>query len=465
MSEFQSAGAAAEQPIRGRDDLIQYIATGAKPRSEWRVGTEYEKVGVLRETGRAAPFTGPHGIEAVLRRLADRYGWEPKLENGHVIALLGRQATITVEPGGQLELSGEQCESIHCAHRELLDHVREVVTVGNELGIAFLGLGIQPLSPVSEIEWVPKRRYEIMGPYMTRVGTMGQRMMKQTATVQANFDFGDERDAMRKFRGAMGLAPLISAMFANSSISEGRTNGFMTLRGHIWTDTDNARSGMLPFAFSPHAGIEDYVEYALDVPMYFVIRDGRYVDLTGVKFRDFLRTGYQGTPATIDDWALHLTTLFPEVRLKRYLEVRSADSQPPEMMLALPALMKGVLYEDDSLDAAWDLVRPWSWEERLAIWGAAHREGLRAKIRGILLAELAQELLAIAASGLKRQAQTNERGDDENVYLERLVELVRYGKSNGRLLAERWAGAWHGDIQQLIEHTTYRLPEEQSAAI
>src|SRR3954471_4659982 len=242
MSEFQSASGAAEQPIGGRDDLVQYIADGAKPRAQWRVGTEYEKVGVLRESGRAAPFSGPRGIEAVLRRLADRYGWEPKLENGHVIALYGPQATITVEPGGQLELSGEQCESIHCANRELLEHVRQVVTIGNELGIAFLGLGIQPLSPVTEIEWVPKRRYGIMGPYMSRVGTLGQRMMKQTATVQANYDFGDERDAMRKFRVGMGLVPLISAVFANSSISEGRLNGFMTLRGHVWTDTDNARS-------------------------------------------------------------------------------------------------------------------------------------------------------------------------------------------------------------------------------
>jgi glutamate--cysteine ligase len=325
-----------------------------------------------------------------------------------------------------------------------------------------LGLGIQPLSPVSEIEWVPKRRYAIMAPYMARVGSLGQRMMKQTATVQANYDFGDERDAMRKFRTSMGLVPLISAMFANSSISEGRLNGFMTLRGHIWTDTDRARSGMLSFAFNPEAGIEDYVEWALDVPMYFVIRSGRYVDLTGVKFRDFLRTGYEGTPAFIDDWALHLTTLFPEVRLKRYLEVRSADSQPPEMMLALPALMKGVLYEDDSLDAAWDLVRSWRWEERLALWDAAHREGLRAKIRGIVLAELASELLAIASSGLKRQAQLNERGEDENIYLDRLADLVRNGKSNGRLLAERWAGPWHGDINQLIAHTTYRLPLESS---
>jgi glutamate--cysteine ligase len=299
-----------------------------------------------------------------------------------------------------------------------------------------------------------------MGPYMTRVGTLGRRMMKQTATVQANFDFSDERDAMQKMRVAMGLVPLVSGMFANSSISEGRLNGYMTLRGHIWTDTDAARSGMLPFVFNRDAGVEDYVEYALDVPMYFIIRNGEYIDLTGLAFRKFLAEGYRGARATVDDWALHLTTLFPEVRLKRYIEVRSADSQPPEMMLALPALMKGVLYESDALQGAWDLVRDWTWEERVGLYESVHREGLRSKIRGILVADLARELIVIASSGLKRQHMVNARGEDETVYLERLDELVRRGKSLGRLLAERWQGEWHGDIARLLAHTTYRLPAE-----
>jgi glutamate--cysteine ligase len=459
MSEFEAPDdPRARQPVTDRDELIRYIAEGAKPQSEWRVGTEYEKVGVLADTGAAAPFSGPRGIETLLERLTERFGWEPKRERGRIIALTGRAANITVEPGGQLELSGEQCSSIHCANQELLQHINEVVTIGAELGIVFLGLGIQPVSAVEAIEWVPKRRYEIMGPYMARVGTLGQRMMKQTATVQANFDFGDELDAMRKFRVAMGLAPLVSAMFANSSISEGRLNGFMTLRGHIWTDTDTARSGMLQFAFSPDAGIEDYVEYALDVPMYFVIRSGQYVE-THRTFRQFLREGLQGEHATLEDWALHLTTLFPEVRLKRYLEVRSADSQPPHLMLALPALLKGILYEADSLQGAWDLVRSWSWEERLQLYGAAHREGLHARIRGITLGELARELVSIAAAGLKRHAQLNDRGEDERVYLDRLEELVRYGKSLGRQLAELWDGPWNRDVTRLIAHTTYRLPQ------
>jgi glutamate--cysteine ligase len=458
MSEFIGGeDPTARLPIDDVADLVRYIAAGAKPQEDWRVGTEYEKVGVLKESGVAAPFSGERGIEAVLRALADRFGWQPKLEHGRIIALTGRDANITVEPGGQLELSGEQCASIHCANRELLQHIREIVTVGAELGIVFLGLGIQPVSPVEAIEWVPKRRYAIMGPYMNQVGTLGQRMMKQTATVQANFDFGDEQDAMRKFRVGMGLVPLISAMFANSSISEGRPNGFMTMRGHIWTDTDRARSGMLAFAFSPTAGIEDYVEYALDVPMYFIIRNGDYVEMHQT-FRRFLSEGWNAERATLEDWALHLTTLFPEVRLKRYLEIRSADSQPPEMMLALPALLKGILYERDCLEGAWDLVRTWKWEERTEIYRDAHREGLHARIRRIALAELARELVEIAAAGLRRQGKLNEQGDDERVYLDRLEELVRHGNSLGRSLAELWEGPWNRDVGRLIEHTTYRLP-------
>jgi len=459
MSEFNAGDdPTTRQPISDVDELVRYIAQGAKLEADWRVGTEYEKAGVLKESGVAAPFSGKRGIETVLKLLAERFGWQPKRERGRIIALTGRDANITVEPGGQLELSGEQCASIHCAHQELTEHIKEIVTVGADLGIVFLGLGIQPVSPVDTIEWVPKRRYEIMGPYMAQVGTLGQRMMKQTATVQANFDFEDERDAMRKFRVAMGLVPLISAMFANSSISEGTLNGFMTLRGHIWTDTDSARSGMLPFAFSQDAGIEDYVNYALDVPMYFIIRNGEYVE-THRTFREFLAEGWGAERATLEDWALHLTTLFPEVRLKRYLEIRSADSQPPEMMLALPALLKGILYEPDSLQGAWDLVRSWTWPERLEIYRAAHREGLHARIRRIALAELARELVEIGASGLRRQNRLNDRGDDERIYLHCLEELVRDGKSLGRRLAELWDGPWNRDIRRLIDHTTYRLPQ------
>jgi glutamate--cysteine ligase len=337
--------------------------------------------------------------------------------------------------------------------------VREVVTVGNELGITFLGLGMQPVSRLEEIEWVPKQRYRIMGPYMTRVGSLGQRMMKQTATVQANIDYADEADAMMKMRVGMGIAPLVNAMFANSSVAEGDLNGYMSFRGHIWTDTDAARCGLLPFVFRSDASFADYVEWALDVPLYFILRRGRYVpEVTGIPFRRFLAEGAAGERATLDDWNLHLTTLFPEVRLKGYIELRSADSQPPERMLALPALVKGVFYTADCLQAAWDLVKGWSFEERLALWRDVHREALLTRFRGIKVLDLACELYAVAEEGLRRQGALDRSGRDERVYLERMGEQLDMGRSPARVIAEKWKSEWEPDrrIERLIAYTEYR---------
>ncbi len=457
MSDLIQTDAALDAAVTRRDALIDYFAAGAKPRSQWRVGTEYEKVGVDRATGRAARYFGPRGIEAVLRRLADRFGWTPRFEGQHVIALEGRKATITLEPGGQLELSGEACDSIHCAHAELTQHVNEIVTVGDELGLKFLGLGVQPLSTLEDIEWVPKPRYAIMGPYMLKVGTLGQRMMKQTATVQANIDFSSERDAMDKIRLGMGLSPILTAAFANSPILEGKRTGYMSYRQHVWTDTDNNRSGLLPFVFSPHAGFEDYADWALDVPMYFIRREGRFVDLTGMPFREFLKHGAKGHFPTLADWQLHLTTLFPEVRLKTYIELRSVDSQPPERMLALPALVKGIFYDDDCLLGAWDLVKSWTWSERLEIYHASHKEALQARIRGVSLLDLAKEVSMIARVGLRKQDVRNGRGEDETIYLDGLDRQLALGKSPARDIAERWETQWEERIERLVEFSAYEI--------
>jgi glutamate--cysteine ligase len=457
MSDLVQSGEALEAPVSRRDALVAYFEAGAKPRAEWRVGTEYEKIGVDRKTGRAARYYGPRGIEAVLRRLADRFGWAPRLHGEHVIALEGRKAAITLEPGGQLELSGEACDSIHCAHQELAQHVSEIVTVGDELDLAFLGLGIQPVSRLDDIEWVPKPRYAIMAPYMAKVGTLGHRMMKQTATVQANIDFDGERDAMAKLRLGMGLSPILTAAFANSSISEGALNGYMSYRQYIWTDTDRDRSGLLRFVFERDAGFEDYVEWALDVPMYFIHRNGGFIDLTGLPFREFVKRGAAGHHATMADWQLHLTTLFPETRLKTYIEIRSVDSQPPERMLALPALVKGVFYEPDCLLAAWDLVKSWSWSERLEIYAASHKEALRARIRGIPLLDLARELSAIARVGLERQDVRNGRGQNEAIYLDALDRQLALGRSPARQIAELWQTAWEERIERLVEFSAYRV--------
>ena len=452
MSQYV-ADSAVQVPLERYDQLIAYFEQSCKPRSAWRIGTEYEKVAVWAADGKAVPFTG--GIEEVLRRLAERYAWEPVLENGRVIALTGGKAAITLEPGGQLELSGEQCDSVHCAQQEFAEHVKQIVTIGEELGIVFLGLGMQPVSTLDEIELVPKRRYAIMFPYMLRVGTLGQRMMKQTATVQANIDYASERDAMTKLRVGMGLAPLLNAIFANSPICDGRLNGFLSFRGHIWTDTDNARSGLLPFVFRPTCNFSDYVEYALDVPMYFIVRGERWIDMTAFTFRQFMRDGSAGERATLADWNAHLTTLFPETRLKGYIEVRSIDSQPPELMLAVPALVKGIFYDADCLGAAWDLVKSWKLEERLELHRGVHRAALKASIRGIEVRELARELVDIAEAGLNRQRPSS--GDSEAMYLERIRELVRRGRCPADLVIEKWNGAWHREFGRLVQGSAYRV--------
>ncbi|HEV7732327.1 MAG TPA: glutamate--cysteine ligase [Candidatus Binatia bacterium] len=456
MTDFRASGEAIA--IESVDQLVEQLHLAGKPRDRWMIGTEYEKLAVDARTGAAVPYSGPRGIEVVLRELADRFGWQPKEEEGHVVALLRDGASITLEPGGQVELSGKQCDSLHCTYDEMMTHVRELSAVGADLGIAFLGLGMQPFSTLDEIEWVPKQRYRIMRDYMARVGTLGHRMMKQTATVQANIDYSDERDAMRKLRVGMGTAPIINAMFANSSVSEGRLNGQMSYRGHIWTDTDSARCGLLPFAFRDDARFADYVRWALDVPMYFVLRNGTYRTdgFTGVPFRRYLEQGANGERATLDDWNLHLTTLFPEIRLKGYIEFRSADSQPPERTVALPALVKGVFYDDDCLGAALDMVKRWTWEDCVALYRDVTRDALRAKMRGIPVVELARELLTIAEEGLRRQAVMNSAGQDERVHLVHLAEQISSGRSPARVIAEKWDGEWHRDLDRLIAFAAFR---------
>jgi glutamate--cysteine ligase len=444
--------------IEKKEQLEEYFHAAGKPRERWRVGTEYEKVGIDRSSGKAIPYSGPRGVESILKRLIDRFGWEPEEQDGHIIALSRDNAQITLEPGGQIELSGEPCDSIHCTYAEFTQHIRELLEVSDPLGVVFLGLGMQPVSRLEEIEWVPKERYRIMGPYMPKVGRLGQRMMKQTATVQANIDYRDEKDAMAKFRTGMGLTPIFISMFANSPICDGQLNGYRSYREHIWTDTDKSRSGMLKFAFSPDVSFAHYVEYALDVPMYFIIRNKNYVDMTATTFRQFLAYGWNGQRATLEDWHDHLTTLFPETRIKRYIELRSADSQPPELMPALSAIVKGAFYESDCLDAAWDLVKDWTWDERMQVYLDSHRDALAARIRRYSLLDLSKELLQIALEGLRRQKMFNALGEDETIYLEPLDKLLALGKCPADLLIEKWQGELHQDIRKLIAYSAYQLP-------
>src|SRR5882757_1379822 len=444
--------------VENKDDLIRYFEEGGKPREQWRVGTEYEKVMVRTADGTALPFSGPGGVEDLLRRMADDYGFEPEDEHGRILALKSKRAAITIEPGGQIELSGEQCDTIHCAHHEFAEHVNQVVEVTGKIGATVLALGMQPVSRIEQIELLPKARYHIMYPYMARKGRLGQRMMKQTAGVQANLDYSDERDAMRKLRVSMGIVPILYAIFANSPLSDGGLNGYHSFRGHIWTDTDNERSGTLEFALSEDCSFEEYAEYALDVPMYFLIRNHEYIDMTrssGITFRKFFDQGFGKERATVEDWTNHLTTIFTEVRLKRYIEIRTPDSQPPAYMLALPALLKGILYTDDCLTATWDLVKRWSFRERLELTDQAHKIGLEARAGRIRMRELGTELLAIAAKGLERQQALNKRGDDESIYLLRLMDLIRGGHSQASLVISRWKGEWNYDVSRMVAGCAY----------
>jgi glutamate--cysteine ligase len=444
--------------IEKAEELEAFFHSAGKPRDGWRVGTEYEKVGINRTTAKAIPYFGRGGVEYILKELSERFNWRPEEQDGHIIALARDNAQITLEPGGQIELSGEPCESIHCTHAEFTQHIRELLEVTEPLDVVFLGLGMQPVSRLEEIEWVPKKRYRIMAPYMPKVGRLGQRMMKQTATVQANIDYSDEKDAMAKFRTGMGLAPIVIAMFANSPICEGQLNGYRSFREHIWTDTDKNRSGLLRFAFLPEVSFAHYVDYALDVPMYFIVRHHDYIDMTGLTFRQFLEHGHKGERATIEDWNDHLTTLFPETRIKRYMEVRSADSQPPELMPALPALIKGIFYDSDCLEAAWDLVKGWSWDERMQAYLDSHENALAARIRRYSLLDLAKELVQIAWEGLRRQKALNRQGEDETIYLTPLKALLSQGKCPADVLVEKWEGELHQDIKKLIAYSAYKLP-------
>ena len=449
---------AASPFVKSIDELEATFHAGAKPREAWRVGVEYEKPVVDATTGEAVPYAGSRGIGRILEEMQARFPtWKPVHEGPNVIALADGLSSITLEPGGQLEMSGQQCESLHCAHEELMRHVAEIVEIGDAVGIRYLGLGIVPKTPIDRIPWMPKQRYRIMHEIMGRTGRLGRRMMGQTATVQCNFDYSSERDALRKSRLSLALAPVLVAVSANSPVVDGAPSGFQSYRAHIWSDTDRDRCGTLPFAFATDSLFRGYTEYALDVPMYFVWREGAYKEVGGITFRRYLEQGFDGERATLADWTLHLTTLFPEVRLKTYIEVRSADSQPVDLMLGTPAMMKGLLYDEDALDAAWDVARQWAPGEIVALQADAARRGLGAKVGRLTLRDYATEILEIARVGLVNQRRRNSLGQDETVYLERLIEDVRAGRNPATRIIERWEGDWGGRIEKLIESSAYSV--------
>ncbi len=452
----------ADTPITDRDQLVAVLASGEKPKADWRIGTEHEKFGFRRDDLRPPTFEGERGIEALLTGLT-RFGWEPVRERigqapEHTIALLKNGASVTLEPAGQLELSGAPVETIHDTCAEIGSHLKEVKTVADELDIGFLGMGFQPKWRRDEMPWMPKGRYRIMRDYMPKVGSLGLDMMTRTCTVQVNLDYSSEADMVKKFRVSLALQPIATALFADSPFTEGKPNGYLSYRSHIWTDTDRDRTGMLDFVFDDGFSYERYVDYLLDVPMYFSYRNGEYIDASGLSFRDFMQGKLQVLPGalpTLADWSDHMTTAFPEVRLKKFLEMRGADSGPWSRICALPAFWVGLLYDDAALDAAWDLVKDFSMDERNALRDGVPKLALNVPFRNGTLGDLAREAVKISVAGLRRRAALNASGADETRFLEPLIEMAEANQTAAERKLALYHGEWKGDIDRVFREFAY----------
>lgn len=442
--------------IENIGQLAEPMAAGEKPADRWRIGTEHEKLVYCVNDHHAPSYDEDGGIRDLLLALRE-FGWEPVEEGGNVIAMSGEDGAVSLEPAGQLELSGAPLENLHQTCAETGRHLKQVKEIGARTGKGFLGLGMWPDKRRDELPVMPKGRYDIMLRHMPRVGNLGLDMMLRTCTIQVNLDYSSEADMAKKFRTSLALQPLATALFANSPFTEGKPNGFLSYRSHIWSDTDPHRTGMLPFVFEEGFGYERYVEYMLDVPMYFVFRDGKYIDAAGQSFRDFLDGKLPALPGErprIGDWQDHLSTAFPEVRLKSFLEMRGADGGPWNRICALPALWVGLLYDQSALDAAWDLVKGWDMEGREALRSAVPKLALDAPLPGGgTLKDIAGEVLAIARSGLVARGRLNTAGDNETGYLSPLDEIVASGKVPAQRLLEKFHGEWGGDISRVYEES------------
>ena len=452
----------ADDPIiESFDQLIEPMRSGEKPKAAWRIGTEHEKLVFRRDDHHAPSYDEEGGIRDILLKLQE-FGWSPIEERGadgknNVIAMRGADGTVSLEPAGQLELSGAPLENLHETCAETGRHLDQVKRVGSDLDVGFLGLGMWPDKARSDLPIMPKGRYEIMRNHMPRVGSLGLDMMLRTCTIQVNLDYSSEADMVKKFRTGLALQPLATALFANSPFTEGKPNGYLSYRSHIWSDTDPHRTGMLPFVFEDGFGYERWAGYILDVPMYFVFRDGKYIDAAGHSFRDFMEgklAVLPGEKPTASDWWDHMSTAFPEVRLKSFLEMRGADGGPWSRICALPALWVGLLYDESALDAAWNLVKDWSMEERETLRNAVPKLALDAPIPGGgTLRDLAKDALAVARAGLTSRGRLNASGDNETGFLETLDEIVATGKVPAQRLLDKYHGEWNGDVSRVYKYS------------
>lgn len=449
------ARADLDRPIESLDDLLDYFVAGEKPREAWRLGLEHEKIGMHVATCTPVPYDGAAGIAALLDAMAQSGGGERVIEARQVVALDVGAASVTIEPGGQLELSGSPTASVFDAVNELHAHLDLVRRVGEPLGIAWLSVGLHPFHDTAALPRMPKERYRIMREYLPAHGSLALDMMHATASVQASFDYSDEADMVSKMRVAIGLQAVVGAIYANSSLAAGKPTGFVSKRMRIWRDTDPARCGGIPFVFDPDFGYRRYLNWALDVPLFFLVRDGRYLPSPGITFRQLLARGHQGQRATLGDFDRHLTTLFPDVRLKRLIEVRGADTCALELVASVPALWKGLLYDDAARAAGWALVSDWSPALREEVYEAIARRGLEARVGRLAVLDLAREVVEIAAAGLQRLGDRDVGGRDASTLLDSVREQVALGKSPGQTLVERWEGEWQRRPERLIAAARY----------
>jgi glutamate--cysteine ligase len=452
-----------ENRISSRDELVGWLEAGCKPEGPFRVGTEHEKIPFYRADNRPVPYEpaqGREGIRALLEGLRDASGWEPIEDAGALIGLYDPQGggAISLEPGGQFELSGAPFDDAHQTKAELDAHFAALAPLCEKLGIGFLDLGMSPVWRRNETPVMPKQRYAIMARYMPKVGGLGLDMMFRTSTVQTNLDFASEADMVAKLRLALSLQPVFTALFANSPFTDGKPNGFLSMRSQIWTDTDPDRTGMLPFAFESGMGFERYVDYALDVPLYFVKRGDVYHDVAGASFRDLLAGRLPQLPgefATISDWANHLSTIFPEVRLKRYLEMRGADVGPRAQIVAFTALCAGLFYDSDASAAAWGLVSGLTPEQRASARAAVPREGLATRIGARSARDIARDILSLSRAGLSRRRRLDAQGRDETIHLDALDEIVGSGETLAQKRLALYHGAWKGDLAEAFKTCVY----------
>jgi len=456
MSIPQSGGG----PIEDMSQLAQYLEDGCKPETDWRIGTEHEKFGYCKDTLKPLPYEGERSIKTMLEGLRDTFNWAPVLEQGNIIGLEKDGANVSLEPGGQLELSGAPLETIHETCDEVNVHLREVQEVADRIGVGFIGLGAAPEWSHEQMHMMPKGRYRLMTDYMGRVGTHGTQMMYRTCTVQVNLDFGSEADMVKKMRVALALQPVATALFANSPFFDGKPNGHKSWRSRIWRDLDGDRTGTLPFFFEDGMGFQRYVDYALDVPMYFVYRDGKYIDALGQSFRDFLKGKLPALPGetpTMSDWADHLTTCFPEARIKQFMEMRGADGGPWRRICALPAFWVGLMYDASALDAAWDLCKNWDLETREQMRIDASVHGLQAETNGIKMIDLASQVLKLSQAGLAARGREGAGGmiQDETHFLNALQESIDTGKTPADELLDMYHGDWNGDLKRIYPEFSY----------